>query len=99
MTDGNAWAKAQVGVCYRVETFYMLKHILESKDAIISTLAVINVPVDTKWKGMENSERGLHHSGALWGGDCGNKCRKVTFTILVLVYYYTVKVAITNKYY
>jgi len=28
-------------------TFYMLKGILESKDAIISTLAVINAPVDT----------------------------------------------------
>lgn len=28
-------------------TFYMLKRILESKDAIISTLAVINAPVDT----------------------------------------------------
>ncbi|KAG7282452.1 hypothetical protein CRUP_018169, partial [Coryphaenoides rupestris] len=28
-------------------TFYMLKRILESKEAIISTLAVINAPVDT----------------------------------------------------
>ena len=38
-------------------TFYMLKRFLESKDAIISTLAIVNAPVDAltqeEWEVVE----------------------------------------------
>lgn len=40
-------------------TFYMLKRILESKDAVISTLAVINAPVDPlsqeEWEALQEA--------------------------------------------
>lgn len=46
-----------------------------------------------KLRRIGGSERSLHHSGALWGGHCGNKCRNVP---LFLLYYYTVK-AVKSK--